>query len=437
MSVMLGFSVIQLVRRNGHKLDKNIRQELLQIYSPFRNIPCFLHRPIEYLSKKVKKLPLIIEFEAECFELGIKDVKKTHSGTLSSYPSISCCSTKLSIEKIEHLLDNCSHIKKIFYDREVTALLDTATPSIHSNQLQDAGLTGKDVTIAVIDTGIYPHEDLQGRIKGFKDFINKLDDTPYDDNGHGTHCAGNVAGDGTLSGGKYKGPAPEANLVGVKVLNKMGTGSLSTVISGVEWCIQNQAQLNIDILSLSLGSEAQQPAEDDPVVRAVEKAWDNGIVVCVAAGNSGPRSSTIASPGTSPKVITVGAVDDRNTIIRSDDIVANFSSRGPTIDGLMKPDLVTPGVNIISLRSPGSFLDKTNPSARVDSNYFSLSGTSMATPICAGVIAQMLQRNPNLSPDDIKLHLINACEDMGQDPNSQGNGYLNAENLLKISVREH
>ncbi|QGQ48089.1 S8 family peptidase [Metabacillus sediminilitoris] len=433
---MFGFSVVQLVRRNGHKLDKNIRQELLKVYSPFRNIPCFLHRPIEYVSKKAKKLPLIIEFEADCFELGINDVKNTNTSTLNQYPSISCCSTKLSIEKIEHLLDNCSHIKKIYYDRKVTALLDIATPSIHSDKLQQSGLTGKGVTIAVIDTGIYPHEDLQGRIKGFKDFINNRT-APYDDNGHGTHCAGDAAGNGRLSGGKYKGPAPEANIVGVKVLDKMGSGSLSTVISGVEWCIQNQAQLNIDILSLSLGSDAQQSAEDDPVVRAVEKAWDNGMVVCVAAGNSGPQPSTIASPGISPKVITVGAANDRNTVDRTNDIVADFSSRGPTIDGLIKPDLVTPGVNIISLRSPRSFLDKTNASARVDSNYFSLSGTSMATPICAGVVAQMLQMNPNQSPDDIKLQLINACEDIEQDPNAQGNGYVNAEKLLTMNVRQH
>jgi serine protease AprX len=433
---MLGFSIIQLVRRNGHKIDRNLRQELLRIYSPFRTIPCFLHRPIEYLSKKARKIPLVIEFEADCFEQGINDVKNTNSKTLHQHPSISCCSTTLSIEKIEHLLDTCSHIKKVYYDRKVTALLDKATPSIHSDQLQQNGLTGKGVTIAIIDTGIHPHGDLQGRIKGFKDFINNRT-APYDDNGHGTHCAGDAAGNGALSGGKYKGPAPEAHLMGVKVLDKMGSGSLSTVISGVDWCIQNQAQYNINILSLSLGSDAQQPAEDDPVVKAVEKAWDNGMVVCVAAGNSGPSQETIASPGISPKVITVGAANDFNTVDRSDDSVADFSSRGPTIDGLMKPDLVTPGVNIISLRSPRSFLDKTNSSSRVDTHYFSLSGTSMATPICAGVVAQMLQINPNQSPDDIKLQLIQACEDMGQASYIQGHGYLDAEKIMNMEGRQH
>ncbi|WP_188455979.1 S8 family peptidase [Virgibacillus oceani] len=426
---MLGFSVIQLVRRMGNKLDKNVRRELVHFYHPFRSVPCFLHRPLEFVRKKVKRLPLIIEFEQDCFAHGMNDVKDMKRRNLHQYPSIGCCSAKLSVKKIEYLLDNCNHIKKVYYDRKVTALLDTATPSIKSDQLKQSGLTGKDVTIAVIDTGIYPHIDLAGRITGFKDFVkNKTE--PYDDNGHGTHCAGDAAGNGSASGGKYQGPASDANLVGVKVLNKMGSGSLSTVIAGVDWCIQNQSKLNINVLSLSLGSEAQQSAKDDPVVRAVEEAWNRGIVVCVAAGNSGPSPSTIASPGISPKVITVGAANDNNTVTRSDDTVAEFSSRGPTIDGLTKPDLLTPGVNIISLRSPGSFLDKTNAGARIDSNYFSLSGTSMATPICAGVVAQLLQYQPNFSPEQVKEKLIDACEDIGQPPNVQGNGYLNAAKLV-------
>src|SRR5699024_3418075 len=276
---------------------------------------------------------------------------------------------------MEKLMDTCSHIKKIHYDRKVTTLLDTATPSMNSDQLQENGLTGEDVTIAVIDTGIHPHADLEGRIKAFKDLVGDQDQS-YDVNGHGTHCAGDAAGNGAASDGKYKGPAPDANVVGVKVLNKMGSGSLSTVIDGIEWCIQNEAEHAINVLSLSLGSEATQPAEDDPVVQAVDAAWDEGMVVCVAAGNSGPEEQTIGSPGTSPKVITVGAADDHNNTDRSDETVADFSSRGPTIDGLPKPDLLTPGVDIVYLRSPNSYLDKTNKAARVDSNYVSLSGTS-------------------------------------------------------------
>ncbi|PAV30518.1 peptidase S8 [Virgibacillus profundi] len=426
---MLNFSMIELVRSNGKKFDKKIRQEMVNLYRPFRYIPCFLQSPVERVRKKVKKYPVVIRFEPDSFAFGLNDVKKTKCKSLREYPSISCCSAKLSAESIEHLVKSCSHIKKVYYDRKVTALLDTAPPAINSDVLKDNGLTGEGVTIAVIDTGIHPHKDLEGRIIGFADFVKGKSD-PYDDNGHGTHCAGDTAGNGSLSDGQYQGPAPDANLVGVKVLNKMGSGSLSTVIEGIEWCIQNQSEYNINILSLSLGSEAVEPAEDDPVVNAVEVAWNNGIVVCVAAGNSGSEEQTIASPGISPKVITVGAADDNNTVGRTDDAAADFSSRGPTIDGLTKPDLLTPGVNIISLRAPNSFLDKTNKAARVDENYVSLSGTSMATPICAGVAAQLLQRSSNLTPDQVKEQLMNACEDLGQSPNVQGAGYLNAANLV-------
>nr|WP_245831817.1 S8 family peptidase [Oceanobacillus senegalensis] len=421
--------MIQLVRKNGHKLDKELRHQFVQFYRPFKTIPCFLHSPLERIRKKTKKLPVLIEFEDGCYDMGLNDVKRTRCKELHEFSSLSSCSAKMSVESIEQLLNNHNTIKKIYYDRNVTALLDVASPAIRADQLKQTGLTGKDVNIAIIDTGIHPHEDIQGRIVAFQDFINNRS-APYDDNGHGTHCAGDAAGNGAMSGGEYQGPAPEANLIGVKVLDKMGSGSLSTVIAGINWCIENKSLLDIDILSLSLGSDAVESAADDPVVAAVETAWDMGITVVVAAGNSGPTEGTIASPGISQKVITVGAANDNDSIDRSDDSVANFSSRGPTIDGLIKPDLITPGVNITSLRSPNSFIDKTNKGARVDTNYISLSGTSMATPICAGVVAQLLQQNPNLSPDDVKTKLIEASIHMGQPPTSQGNGYLDASLLI-------
>ncbi len=181
---------------------------------------------------------------------------------------------------------------------------------------------------------------------------------------------------------------------------------------------------------MSLGSQATQPAAEDPVVKIVEEAWKQGIVVCIAAGNEGPDERTISSPGISPKIITVGAMDDQNTIERTDDIPADFSSRGPTIDGITKPDLLTPGVNIVSLRSPGSYLDKVSKSSRVAENYFSLSGTSMATPICAGVAALVLQQNPELTPDEVKEKLLNSAEDWGLPGNTQGKGYLDVSKLI-------
>lgn len=426
---MNGFSMIQLARKKEKQLDKNLKDKFVQFYRPFRRIPCFFHRPVEYVRKRIKRIPVVFEFDAENFSSGIQEVKNAKCRSMREFPSISCCSASLPFRQIEHLLESCSHIRRIYFDREIKALLDVATPTLHGDETRESEYTGKDVTIGVIDTGVHPHPDLEGRITAFKDFINDRQE-PYDDNGHGTHCAGDAAGNGQASDGKYKAPAPEANIVGVKALDKRGSGSLSTVIAGIDWCIQNQLKYNIRILSLSLGSPALESAEDDLVVKAVEQAWDCGMTVCVAAGNSGPLPGTIGSPGISPKVITVGAVNDQNTIDRSDDVIADFSSRGPTIDNLTKPDLVAPGVNIISLNAPNAYMNKLNLGTKVDEPYVSLTGTSMATPICAGVVAQLLEKEPDLTPDQVKQRLIEACETIGQSPNTEGNGLLNAKKLL-------
>ncbi|OXS64102.1 hypothetical protein B1B01_25465 [Priestia filamentosa] len=232
-------------------------------------------------------------------------------------------------------------------------------------------------------------------------------------------CRG-AAGNGSIYNGKYQGPSPEASLIGIKVLDKMGIGSLSTVISGIEWCIQNQSMLGIDILSLSLDSlVTQQYAEDNPVIKAVEKAWDNGMIVCMAAGSTDPFQGIISIPGISPKVITVRAISDNNTIDYSDDPVANFSGRSPTIDYLKKLDPVTLGENITSPRFPIFPFDRAKSNGHVDTDNVSLSCTSMSTPICAGLAAQLLQNQPNLTPDQVKQQLIiNICQNIGQSSNT-------------------
>ncbi|MGC4379353.1 S8 family peptidase [Fictibacillus sp. Mic-4] len=435
---MFHFSLIQMARRMRHKLDDHLRKQFIDFYRPFKWVPRFIHRSIENLLKSVKTYPVIIEFDEkeELTILGKTEVKnkiKKHfrCRVRHEFENMSSCSARLNGKLIEKLLTNEAFcVKKIYHDRKVHALLDVASPALGVPELQEDGYTGKGITIAIVDTGIYPHHDLTlplDRIVGFKDFINHKK-TPYDDNGHGTHCAGCAAGNGCSSQEKYKGPAYEANLIGVKVLDKNGSGRISTIIAGIDWCISNRPTINI--ISMSLGGQATVPAKEDPLVKAVESAWDNGIVVVVAAGNEGPAERTISSPGISPKVITVGALDDANTIGRSDDAVASFSSRGPTVDGEVKPDLVVPGVNIISLRSPGSTIDCSEPDSQVNQYYTSLSGTSMATPLCAGVIALLLQKEPDLTPDEVKDRLTGVCEDLGVDKNVQGHGYLNAAKLF-------
>ncbi|MBG9577400.1 S8 family peptidase [Cytobacillus firmus] len=443
---MFGFSMIQMVRTHADKLDLQLRQDLIHLYTPFKWTPCFLHSPLEKVLKRTKSFPVVVEFKKGCsFTDAVEEchaVSQRHfkAKVNRSFSSISCCSMDMTPAALDDLLTSCSHIHKIHYDRSVQALLDVATPSVEAGEaLRESNLlTGQDVTIAVIDTGVYPHQDIGDRLKHFKDFINNRT-TAYDDNGHGTHCAGDAAGDGTGSGGIYRGPAPNANIIGVKVLDKLGSGSLSTVMAGVQWCIEyNRAPENqpkIDIISMSLGSSPVGDPEDDMMVKAVNAAWDAGIVVCAAAGNSGPNFGTIASPGISEKVITAGAMDDRNTSVREGDIIANFSSRGTLSSQLIKPDVVAPGVNIISLRSPNSYLDKLQKSARVGTEYFSLSGTSMATPICARVAALILESNRQLSPDQVKNKLMTGAETWGN-PQTENNkyiygaGYISAKNSI-------
>lgn len=435
---MLGLSMINMVRRHPKKMDKELKNALVDSYQPLRRAPCFMHSWLESLIKKTKKYPVIIEFYEDQGDFSAKFNtadsiigKQLRSQIKHQYPSVHSCSATLTPAAIESLLEAHPAIKKIHSDREVRALLDKARPSVRADVPDIKDVSGKGVTIAVVDTGIYAHKDLTNRIKAFKD-ITSDKSSPYDDNGHGTHCAGDAAGNGTASKGKYKGLAPEADLVGVKVLTKAGSGSLSSVMAGIQWCIDNQQNYDIDIITMSLGGTATGPSKEDPMVTIVEKAWDNGIVVLVAAGNEGPDEKTISSPGISPKVITVGAMDDKNTDVRSDDQVADFSSRGPTIDGLSKPDILTPGVNIISLRSPNSYLDKQFKSGRVDNDYFTMSGTSMATPICAGIVALILEAHPELTPDQVKQRLLAAAEDWQLPAYTQGKGYGDAEKAVRM-----
>ncbi len=291
----------------------------------------------------------------------------------------------------------------------------------------DRGITGKGIGVAVIDTGVYPHPDLGDRLVAFKDFVNGRDgvENAYDDNGHGSHCAGLVAGDGSKAGGRFKGPAFEANIIGVKVLDGNGGGQMSNVVKGIQWAIEHKDEYNIKVISLSLGAGSNLKAKDDVVALAVKAALDADIVPVVAAGNSGPGKYTIGTPAISPAALTVGAYDDKNTPEHGDDTMAFFSSRGPTTrDGNVKPDVAAPGVNMVSLRSPGSMIDHANVS-KLGDYYVLLSGTSMATPVTAGVAALVRQANPDLSAREVIKIIEDTAEPLKDTkPILQGHGLV-------------
>jgi serine protease AprX len=216
-------------------------------------------------------------------------------------------------------------------------------------------------------------------------------------------------------------------VLSVKVAGRHGAADVSTVLAAIQWVVSFRDRYNIRVLNLSLGTDSTQAWQDDPLNYAVERAWDAGIAVVVAASNRGPALGTIAKPGDDPWVVTVGAVDDRGTPGLGDDQVPDFSSRGPTAQGVAKPDVVAPGGHVLSLRAPGSTLERAFPPADPASRYRSGSGTSMAAAVVSGVAAVALQAHPGLTPNQLKHALVAAGRAVAsRDPSVVGAGMVDA-----------
>jgi serine protease AprX len=307
---------------------------------------------------------------------------------------------------------------------------------VRSTDLWKAGVTGRGVTVALVDTGVHASSpDLQGplgsRVVHCEDFSGERTTNAHckDTFGHGTFMAGLIAGNGSASNGRHVGTGPQANIVSVKVAGFDGSTDVAHVLAGIQWVVAHEDVYGIRVLNLSLGSDSAQDYRLSPLNLAVQRAWQEGIVVVVSAGNSGPGSATVMKPGDDPYVITVGASNDEGTLPVADDRVPVFSSRGPTrSNGVAKPDVVSPGVHTVSLRSPGSAIDQQfGASARVGEHYFRGTGTSMATATVSGVAAQMLQHNPALTPDQVKARLTSTARPIATtDPSAAGEGLIDA-----------
>lgn len=301
------------------------------------------------------------------------------------------------------------------------------------------GITGKDVTVALVDTGVSASPDLAGRIvtdvpdpvsNGRTDVCANFagDGTCDDRYGHGTFLAGLIAGNGSSSNGRFRGIAPDARIVSVKVAGYDGSSDVSKVLAAIQYVVSFRQQLGIDVLNLSLGTNSTQSYTIDPLNHAVEQAWQAGITVVVAAGNLGPAPGTISKPGDDPFVITAGSVDDRETPARDDDRIPNFSSRGPTAaDGLAKPDIVAPGARLVSLRaSAGNYVD-TFVGGGVDRTYRRGSGTSMSAAVVSGIVALVLDANEAWAPNRVKHALTATATRTGLTaPNAAGAGLVQA-----------
>ena len=350
-----------------------------------------------------------------------QQLQKIGAEIIEGFPYMNAISVRLTRRDIRRL-GNIGNVESVLTDMHIKTLMNIASEVLGVKDVINRGYTGKGIGIAFIDTGLYPHHDFTrpiNRVKAFVDLTGK-NESMYDDNGHGTFCAGVAAGNGFCSKGVYRGCAPEANIIAVKAMDKDGGGDLTSVLRALQWVHDNARKYNIRIVSMSVGTTPSSNSKIDPLELGVAKLWERGIVVVAAAGNSGPARGTITTPGICRNIITVGALDDGRGEGRAIKI-PEFSSRGPAAGGIIKPDMLAPGVNIISVKSDIKY---TSGPVRIMEPYTSMSGTSVAAPMVAGICALLLQRNPRLHPNEVKKLLMSCTIPLTGNVFDEGGGRL-------------
>ncbi|PZH17226.1 hypothetical protein C1I97_05360 [Streptomyces sp. NTH33] len=308
-------------------------------------------------------------------------------------------------------------LSRIWLDGTVKAALDKSVPQIGAPEAWQDELTGKGVLTAVLDTGIdTAHPDLADAVADSKDFTGSPDGA-VDGNGHGTHVASIITGNGSASGGRYAGVAPDTRLLVGKVLNDKGYGTESQIIAGMEWATGHGAR----VVNMSLGAGPTDGT--DPMSQAVNGLTaSTGALFVIAAGNTG-ATRDVSSPAAADAALAVGAVD-------ADDHLADFSSRGPRFgDQAVKPEITAPGVGVVAARAAG-----TERGDVVDEKYTRLSGTSMATPHVAGAAALLAEQHPRWGAEQIKAALTSTAKSTpGLDVFAQGSGRVD----VARAVRQH
>jgi len=344
--------------------------------------------PLQELQARVQRNAASIATAAEGDAAAASNIKVVKKYKLIDMVKVEVPDTMTLTSKTVDAAFKPTTCTEILDDFEVHHCLDKAIPVTQTNLVWERPNLGEGMVVGICDTGVDKnHPDLQGKILGTADFTGEGD---FDGHGHGTHVATIAVGNGSQSNGKYKGAAPEAKMYMAKGLASNGSGSAAGIADGVEWL----AEQGVDVISLSLGGAARAGVKDILQVMC-EAAVDAGIAVFCAAGNSGPSQGTIGTPGVSLKVITVGASDDN-------DNVADFSSRGPTVDGFEKPDIVA------------------------DEYYTEASGTSMATPLAAGIALLIKKEYNTITPILLKARLEGHAKDLGNQDIVEGEGLVQA-----------
>ena len=342
----------------------------------------------------------------------INELNKNDFRLIKTFDFIRAVGVKTTLNELQKVAKN-GFVKYATINSAVYTQIDKAKDVMNLKSFYKEGFLGQGVNVAVIDTGISPLPDFclpQNRIVKFVDFVNSKQ-TPYDDNGHGTFISGVLLGNGLVSNRRYAGIAPMAGLISLKALDSSGEAGAFRVLDAMQWVFDNHERYNIKVVCMSFGSEPLP--KNDPLVEGAEMLWRAGVTVVVAGGNSGPESGTIKSPGVSSRVITVGGLDDgRESGVFK---VADFSSRGPA-GFIYKPDILAPSTDIIS----------NNKELVNGKGYTIMSGTSVATPMIAGVACLVLQKYPNARPDQIKNYILHCGHRLNLTRNEEGFGWFMA-----------
>ncbi len=387
-------------------------------------------------------IPVIVRLNRDLFA----QLNAQESGSGNALRLIHSYSARLRASEIRRLLESTG-VEYITWDAPVHVnadlTLNNALASIGAKDVQASGVVGQGVVMAVFDSGIGDHPGLSSRRKvASVDFTKGqpiFTDRNRDEYGHGTAVAG-VAG-GWMQPTGYSGVAPAVRFLDVKVIDSTGTGSTSNLIKAIDWVVANRSLYRVRVANLSLGHLPLESYRKDPLCQAVERMTQAGILTVVSAGNLGKTAKGekvwggISSPGTSPAVVTVGALNSRDEVRPSSFVATSFSSRGPTYPDLtFKPDLSAPGNRVLVLQDSSSWIWRNHPELRVNDQFITLSGSSLAAPFVSGTAALMLEANPSLTPKMVKAILVMSAVKL---PNphllEQGNGLVNSQLAIRLA----
>lgn len=378
--------------------------------------------------KKVKNIPVIITFKRPLEAQTESRLKRMGFKIKYHLPFLNAITGKININSFDSI-SSIVEIAKIYFDGTARLMGNTMKAEDDKENLKAASfqLSGKGITAAFIDSGVYPHPDLvrpRNRIVNFKDYINEFDE-PYDDNGHGTSCIG--AAFGASIDGRFKAAAYDCNIICAKAFNSLGYGFYSDILAAMQWIYSMKEKHNIRVLVLPFGACSVNKGFDI-MSAASESLWKNGFFVCTCSGNLGPHEASIISPGSCGSSFTTGACITSEASPR----VAPFSGCGPVEGKADKPDAVMPGYKIVTLNADTDYIprSKSLSQSKLSGQYYAeISGTSVAASMAAAAAVLLCQKKPNLSPEDIKGMLKRFCISLNELKTAQGVGMIDIKKL--------